>query len=796
MNKKAVLPRWVAPVLVIALPLALYWPFVFGGKAIFWGTPLMQFWPWRQFAVEQLRGGHLPLWNPYSGNGAPLLADHQSAVLYPLNVIFMIFPTHYALGLSLALHAMLAGGTMYALARELRLTRFAALVAALAFMFSGYMVSRGSFVTEISALPWLPLIWLYTRRVIRRRQWGDAARLALAIALQFLAGHAQTWFYSLWSMSGYALWLAITCPQADRPAGHRPGIARLATRVFFRSWPIAVAVVWAVALTAAQFLPTLEQSRLAGRAARADWERYALQYSFWPWRVLTLLAPDFFGNPAKGNFWGYATYWEDAGHIGVLPFLLAVLALIAWFKGRRRGDRPAAMRETPFWAASALIALLLAMGKNTPFYMLLYRYVPGFGAFQAPARLLCIYTPAAALLAGIGADTLAPSREFGKKAMRWLVGSVGVLLASGAAFLILPGVQATFISATARLALFLTLSLLLLLWGNSMWLGHPRRRLWQLAAALFIAIDLISAGYTLNPAIDADLYRTPTEIGAFLKADGQGRTFYFAGSRQTLMFEHYLSFGDYGRAEVEHWRQMREDLLPDLGMVEHVPSANSFEPLIEARYHHLLQAIEEMPHETALRVLGMMNVAYILDPANDWDEPIIYRAPSVNVYRNPYTQPRAFIVERARVAQTAAEALALLAAPDFDPASEVILETPVNLEQVDDPTGRGSFQLDILPSRPTRVKIRAVLPRPGCLVLSDVYYPGWQATVDGERVNILRANYAFRALPLDAGEHEVLLAYKPRANWGWLGSALAAIAILAVAGRDILNHSSELESLS
>ena len=127
-------------------------------------------------------------------DGLPLLADHQSAVFYPPNLIFLVLPIERALGLSLVFHAILAGGAMYAFARELGLTRLGGMVSALAFMFSGYMVARGSFLTEVSALPWLPLLLLYGRRLVRRGKRIDAALLAVSLALQFLAGHAQTWF--------------------------------------------------------------------------------------------------------------------------------------------------------------------------------------------------------------------------------------------------------------------------------------------------------------------------------------------------------------------------------------------------------------------------------------------------------------------------------------------------------------------------------------------------------------------------------------------------------------------------
>ena len=85
---------------LILPPLLLYWPFLFGGKTLYWGTALLQFWPWRRFAVQELLAGRLPLWNPYAGSGVPLLADHQSAIFYPLNVLYLFLPVERAMGVS------------------------------------------------------------------------------------------------------------------------------------------------------------------------------------------------------------------------------------------------------------------------------------------------------------------------------------------------------------------------------------------------------------------------------------------------------------------------------------------------------------------------------------------------------------------------------------------------------------------------------------------------------------------------------------------------------------------------
>jgi hypothetical protein len=188
-----------------------------------------------------------------------------------------------------------------------------------------------------------------------------------------------------------------------------------------------------------------------------------------------------------------------------------------------------------------------------------------------------------------------------------------------------------------------------------------------------------------------------------------------------------------------------------------------------------------MPRPLADRTLGLMNVAYRLDPAPDPQANIAYHSPTISATRNPHLLPRAHIVHQARAADSPEHALALLSTPDFDPAQQVILERVGSTERATrDPAGPwGREPATLLPSPPNRVTIRAVLQQPGMLVLADTAYPGWQATVDGQAVEIYRANYAYRAVALDAGAHEVVFRYRPL-------SLLAGALISAVAGAGAL----------
>src|SRR5262245_61641866 len=121
---------WLA--VIILAPFILFWRWLFKGEVLFWGTPMLQFWPWRHLVKEALLQGEWPLWNPLVGNGAPLLANLQSAAFYPPNLIYLFLPVEHALTLSVILHLILAGLLMYAFARQLHLAPFPATISALA----------------------------------------------------------------------------------------------------------------------------------------------------------------------------------------------------------------------------------------------------------------------------------------------------------------------------------------------------------------------------------------------------------------------------------------------------------------------------------------------------------------------------------------------------------------------------------------------------------------------------------------------------------------------------------------
>jgi hypothetical protein len=777
--RRAIVPAAV----LLTLPLILYAPFLFGGKVLYWGVYLLQVYPWRQLAVEQIQAGHWPLWNPYLGAGTPLAANLQTAAFYPPNVLFLLMPVERAFGWELALHVALAGLFAYYLGRTLGLSRFGALIVGLAYGGGGYIISRWVFPSMVYAAAWLPLMLALTEKVIRHtsfrsrtpdskggsgvRYWMlDVAVLALIIALQFLAGHAQTSFYSAVIIAAFALFRLArqqTTVQESRIRASILGIGSL-----------LLAALWGIALAAIQLLPTAELTTHSHRTGNLTDVTFAYELSFWPWRLITLLAPDFFGNPARGEYWAYGTYWEESAFVGVLPLILALVAVAGWLSRRRREGTRQMLAVVPFFFVLSLLSLILAMGDHTPLYPLLFRYVPGFGFFQAPARLMIGYALGMALLAGIGADTLRITPRTRTALRITFVAGLGMAIAGIAARLVLPAIRASFGDSMLRLGLTLALAaVVLLLQGRRL-----RRTRWQAAVIVLVVADLLAFGWGLAPGTDPSIYRTPVATAEFLTTQPLGRT-YVSHSCAEETYNRYVSLSTYGSTDINHLQGLRESLLPNLNSVHHLHGVGNYDPLTIGLHRDLYDILARQPDtlDESRPLLNLFATRYIITDV-ELELPQLYGA-GPRIYANDQALPRAFVVHQARVIEDEEARLDVLRDPGFDPRSEVLLSRSPPVALPPSTTRAAGKQPSISREGPDRILIEARLSEPGYLVLADTYYPGWRSTVDGEPVEILAANHAFRAVQLDRGEHKVVFEYAPLSFR--LGAWITAAAVLLLA---------------
>ena len=499
---------------------------------------------------------------------------------------------------------------MFYLARDLGLGVFAQVVAGLAYSLGGYLVTRAGFLSINAATAWLPWILLFAGRLASDSFRGDETRSRVWIKL-LLAAALQLSFRArpdclVHMLAGIPVGWILGCERRPLPAGLTSGWQALRRRAasVLQCWGrLAAAYLCAAALAAVQLIPTAEYLLQSPRAAAVDFD-YALTYSYWPWRLITLLAPDLFGSPVQGDYWGYANYWEDALYIGLLPLLLALAAGLGWLTGWRRAKNQPLQVESsgngsilkkqaiPALLLIIVLSFLLAFGKNTPLFPWLYRHIPTFDMFQAPTRFTLWAAFALALLAGIGADAWRRPR---KRALYWTrlgtAGAVAVTIGAGLAWYFLGAVSPTFIRATALAGL----------WGVGAGalslLAPPADQdkpfpLWQWAAALFIAADLVAAGWGMNPGIDPYFYSREPETAGPVRAMLAGRRLYLPrGIEQSLKFDRFLRFDTYQSGE--DWMDLRDTLLPNINMLDRIASTNNFDPLVPARFNPWMETLAQ-----------------------------------------------------------------------------------------------------------------------------------------------------------------------------------------------------------
>ncbi|HET7011932.1 MAG TPA: YfhO family protein, partial [Anaerolineales bacterium] len=631
-------------------------------------------------------------------------------------------------GFLVLLHLLWTAAGTVLLTRRLGVGALGQVVAAQAWSLSTYLVSRSGFFSLNAAAAWLPWILLYSHRLGSEisEGWRPGKRLwillplSATIAFQLLAGHAQT--------SWYSLTLAIVMTVI--PLGAE-------ARDFLRAagaWLMAVAM--SLILAAGQILPTLEYMLESTRAGGLD-AASALTYSFWPWRALGLLLPGLFGSPATGDFWGYGNYWEDAMYVGVLPLLMALMAVTRLGRlGRHR--RPAI-----FLASAAALAFLLSLGSNTPLYMWLYRAIPLFQMFNAPTRWNILTTMCLAILAGIGAEAWAPPTPRGRYWKRLSV--AGALALAAVAFVIgsrvdLPGLQPSMARAFALLGILFAATAVLQL----RWPGQADRT-WITIVAIVIGADLLIANAGLLPSTSIDLYTTSTSLKS--EVDDGHRLYLPAALDYDIKFDRTHRFDTFDPGI--DWLDVRQAGLPNTPMIEGLPSANNFDPLLGEAYVDWIDRLEASGLDP--RLLTLADIGWLGQPTGDTPAWVKYRAVS--------GAERVRIVPEAKWTASREESLELAAGGSID------FESIVVLEGEPDPARSGSYgsgSAEVIPQGdPNLVRVRASAPDGGWLLLSDSWYPGWIATVDGQDTTIHRADGLFRAVWTPPGEHEILFAYRP-----------------------------------
>jgi hypothetical protein len=773
---------------IALLPLVL-------GRVLF-ERDVQTFWvPQVETFVRTIAAGSWPVWDPWVAFGQPMLAQPDTQVLYPFTWLNLLLPPGPVYTLYVLAHLALAGTGMVRLARRVGASGGGALVAGAVWMLSGPLLSLANLWHHLAGASWMP--WVLAAAESAARSGGKlrtVLRWGLLTGVQVLAASAD--MAAMTALVAACL-VARHLVAPDRGTGARLRIVLGGLGAFALGLGLS-AVLW---------MPTLE---VAQRSAR--WSLPASTQQYWsshPLSLLQLGLPLFVVDlPLQARwrqmlFEGREPFLESI-YLGLPALALAAAALVS----RARLALPL--------AGIATVAGLVALGRHTLLHSALVHLVPPLGVLRYPQKAMVLVALALGLLAGCGFD--AWSRPGFWKSRRLFL--LGMGLAAGAAVAVVAAFvfgaewlgrlslrppaetglsyRAAQASVTGQLAMAACGAVVVLVAAALAAARRcPPRRSAVVVGALAVA-SLVAAHQTLHPTASPALFATRSPLLRLLGPSVGTRLLTYSygavpGSSERYLGRRAAHLVDY---QPRGW-SYRESVA--LGLQHYLPAPmgsryglfGSYDPDQRGLYPRELQQLTGLPWAlddapaARTRVLQLGGVSHVVALHSSGFEglaevgrfPSVYAEP-IRVFRVPEPLPRSYVVEGTRVV-TDAEAITALLDPRFDFRREVLLAEglPERRARAERP---GESRL--VSYLPDRVEIRVSATRAGVVVLLDSFDPGWRAWVDGRPAPVLRANVAFRAVAVSAGEHRIEMRYRPLALYrGLVVSALSALAALAAA---------------
>jgi hypothetical protein len=736
--------NWKPLLVVLLVGLIPFLPTLFAGDILFasdqMGSPA---WKWY---FDGLRRGEIPMWNPYFVGGMPSLDANAGSALYiPTIILGFFLPVTHFITVDFILHTLVAGVCAYVLARNtFRLNPWIAVALATAYMLNTNFISLifGGHDGKFHILAWMPLALHFLLGALSpRATWKHLIGFAVSVAVFITTSHLQFTYYVLWGF--FLVWLYYAVP-AVRAKRFKESLS-----VSARYW---IPLLLGTGLIFFMVYPPYQYNKqfsIRGAGERMTYE-HATSWSMHPEETASLIVPEFGG--INENYWGRNYFKLNSEYPGLVVWFLGLLGLFAF-------------RKSWFWlwGGVGLGAILYGLGADTPFFRPFYEFVPGVKNFRAPSMML-LWLAAALLL--MSAETLRRLTEVGPgavpdaqrahilKKLRIVGFSVaGVLalvgLAPDIAYSIWNGVfdpskipnlarQEVGRSAFAFGALRAAVLTGVLTWAVGAFLLKARRpATFGLIALAVVVVDLYSVNSNFIQRLPASRLLSRDPAIDYLKSDTtKFRVFGMPGVFEGGINNQYYAIETIdGRAdhEMRHYRHLRG--------TDYQSNPNLVSGLVQAADGTL----------SGNRLLDMLNVKYIaFRVPND---------PGIKLAYNKSFLPRAWFVSHWEAVDDSAAYRGILAA-DFDPRGVAYVSTPGAVSGgVPPDSGTAPVDATIKTMRYNRQAYNVNAPTAGVLVVSDLWFPHWEVRVDGKPAPLLRTNFAFRGVRIEAGAHEVEFRY-------------------------------------
>lgn len=653
-----------------------------------------QFYIWKKLVTESYLSGNLPLWNPYSYSGYPLLANFHSGSLYLLNLLFI--PFKFSTGWNLFVVSGIFGSaiSMFLLLKCFKYKTFPSLIGSIAYSFSGYSIAWMQFATAGHSMIWIPLLLLAIENYFNTKKIKWLAIIPPTLFLLTTAGHFQMMVYGFIIAGLYSLFKYINDNR------------RTSQDLIF----ISISFILGIGMSSIQLLPTIELTALSVRFQ----EHYIqnINYGLLPLRnLITLFAPDFFGNPATGNYWGFWNYHETMLYLGIPSLFAFVWSITSYFK---------LDSKIKFFLFTAIVTLSLAF--DTPIGQAIYKLdIPGLST-SAAGRIIAIFTLSTSILLTNFAENIRLEK------VRKTLGNISPLLevifvTSLVVFLlkytyyfdsyttlVKEKENINIIIRNLAIPIFIASSFIIVIVVN-------KTKIYYVLFVFIMLIDLFRFGWKYTPFVPEKLVFPETDVTDFLQE--QSGIFRVDKVLEELMPPNTWAY--YGLMSPSGYDPMALNTYSKVFHRDFSGSENS-----STRYAEI--------HSYDSKLLGNYNVKYLL--AIKRDEKAIVPGNNINYKVDEKTWKRVF--------QSKAVA---------------VLENPHSKERVFFENSTGTSK--ITNYSPEKISIDYETKSNSNLILLDTWYPGWIATVNGNPVEIKTYNEIFRKVYVPAGKGKIEFEYKP-----------------------------------
>lgn len=741
MNARDIIRRKWPYIYFLLLTITVFAGFIFSDKMLFGSDTVEAGLFFRGFYAEFVKAYHrIPLWNPYIFGGLPFVDAMHGDTFYPLAILQFLMPLHKALGYKLVLTVLLAGIFTYLYLREMKMSIWAAVFGATAYMLSGFLVSLvyaghdgRMYITSL-----LPLL-LYTLEIgFRGRRFIWWWPFSAAFGLLILANHPQFAYFAMWCVGAYFVLKLVFAYRESR---------KIRSIVTPASGFIA-AMIFGLALGLVQIWPAQDYVRhYSPRAGEGRGYQYAASWSLHGEEVISQAAPGFAGlsnlqnHPPltrENTYWGKNYFKINSEYAGMVALYLGLAGLFLYRD-----------RYSYFFLGLAVFALLYALGDSGLIFRFFYHVVPFVKKFRAPSTIMFLFCFSFAFLAARTIDTLQNEKKNRKTIgiYRWLLILAGIYFLAGLIFtragsgimkvytsIFYPNIEAGQWSSLQANLSNISLGLIigaLLLAAMAITLRAilGKKAPFGVMVSVLLVLVIIDSWIIedmkfIRPVDYRPYFEKPAGISFLQSQPKPFRSFVYDRTMRTMPNQNSLAMFGLEQVIGYHGNQLRwyNEFTKFLGTPAGLSLANS----------KFIVTGETLNY-----------------PGLD----LAYSAPGgVRIYENKNALPRGRIVYDYVVVSDPDSALAFTLQPDFDHLKKIVIDRPPSGE-IEPPESTQNDSIRFLDSPPDRIRVNIYLSAPGFLALQDNWYPHWKAFEGEDQYPIYRSDFTFLAAELPAGEH-------------------------------------------